>query len=286
MNSFGHGSRELGFNEKKNQKERKTMKAYKGFDKDLKCRGFQFEAGKEYREEKADICKSGFHACENPLDVFKYYPPATSRYCKVDLDANEQKEDDSKRVGKKILILDEISLQDMINAGIAYIEAGVNWEDSASTNTGDHSVSTNTGYRSVSTNTGDQSVSTNTGHNSVSTNTGDNSVSTNTGDQSASTNTGYRSVSTNTGDQSASTNTGDHSAAVVEGEESVAAAIGYKSKAKGSLGSFLVLADWIETDGGRHIVDVKSVKVDGEKIKPGVFYTMKDGEIIEADASS
>ena len=217
------------------------MKAYKGFDKDLKCRGFQFEAGKEYREEKADICKSGFHACENPLDVFKYYPPATSRYCKVDLDANEQKEDDSKRVGKKILILDEISLQDMINAGIAYIEAGVNWEDSASTNTG---------YRSASTNTGDSSVS------------------------------------INTGDYSASTNTGDHSAAVVEGEESVAAAIGYKSKAKGSLGSFLVLADWIETDGGRHIVDVKSVKVDGEKIKPGVFYTMKDGEIIEADASS
>ncbi len=86
------------------------MKAYKGFDKDLKCRGFQFEAGKEYREEKADICKSGFHACENPLDVFKYYPPATSRYCKVDLDANEQKENDSKRVGKKILILDEISV--------------------------------------------------------------------------------------------------------------------------------------------------------------------------------
>ena len=54
-----------------------------------------------------------FHACENPLDVFKYYPPATSRYCKVDLDANEQKEDDSGRVGKKILILAEISLQDM-----------------------------------------------------------------------------------------------------------------------------------------------------------------------------
>ena len=235
------------------------MKAYKGFDKDLKCRGFQFEAGKEYREEKADICKSGFHACENPLDVFKYYPPATSRYCKVDLDANEQKEDDSKRVGKKILILDEISLQDMINAGIAYIEAGVNWEDSASTNTGDHSASTNTG---------DGTASTNTGYRSVSTNTGD------------------HSASTNTGDHSVSTNTGDHSAAVVEGEESVAAAIGYKSKAKGSLGSFLVLADWIETDGGRHIVDVKSVKVDGEKIKPGVFYTMKDGEIIEADASS
>ena len=94
------------------------------------------------------------------------------------------------------------------------------------------------------------------------------------------------STSTNTGNRSVSANTGAYSAAVVGGKESVAAAIGYKSEAKGSLGSFLVLADWIGTDEERHIVDVKSVKVDGEKIKPGVFYTMKDGEIVEADASS
>ena len=55
------------------------MKAYKGFDKELKCRDFQYEVGKEYEETKADLCSCGFHACENPLDVFNYYPPATSR---------------------------------------------------------------------------------------------------------------------------------------------------------------------------------------------------------------
>ena len=61
------------------------MKAYKGFDKDLKCRGFQYEIGKEYEEPKADLCACGFHACENPIDVFGYYHPADSRYCEVEI---------------------------------------------------------------------------------------------------------------------------------------------------------------------------------------------------------
>lgn len=65
------------------------MKCYKGFDKDLKCRGFQYEIGKEYEENAADICHKGFRACENPMDVFGYYNPADSRYCEVDLDTNE-----------------------------------------------------------------------------------------------------------------------------------------------------------------------------------------------------
>ena len=62
------------------------MKAYKGFDKELKCRGFQFEIGKEYEEKDASLCDMGFHACENPIDVLSYYPPADSRYCDVELD--------------------------------------------------------------------------------------------------------------------------------------------------------------------------------------------------------
>lgn len=104
------------------------MKLYKGFDKDLKCRDYQFEVGKEYEEEKADICNCGFHACENPLDVFGYYPPADSRYCEVDLDVNDQKSDDSKRVGKHIKINAEIGLPGLIKAGVEYTKDQVDRE--------------------------------------------------------------------------------------------------------------------------------------------------------------
>ena len=230
------------------------MKCYKGFDKDLKCRDFQYEIGKKYEEERAEICDTGFHACENPLDVFEYYAPADSRYCEVELDANDQKSDDSKRVGKKISIKAEIGIAGIVKAGLEYIKDQVNWDDDKKSNTGN---------RSAATNTGDQSAATNTG------------------DQSAATNTGNQSAATNTGNRSAATNTGDWSAATVEGKESVAMAIGCNSKAKGSIGCFIVLAEWKEfEDGTYHIADVKSAKVDGVKIKPDTFYKLVNGEFI------
>ena len=258
------------------------MKCFKGFDKDLKCRDFQYEIGKEYTEEKADICNCGFHACKFPMDVFNYYPPSDSRYCEVDLEENDQKSsDDSKRVGKKISVKAEIGIAGIVKAGIEYIKEQVNWEDDKATNTGNYSAATNTGYQSAATNTGYQSAATNTGDQSAATNTGDRSAATNTGNQSAATNTGDRSAATNTGNQSAATNTGYRSAAIVEGKESIALATGIDSKAKGKIGCFIVLAEWKEIDNEYHIVDVKSAKVDGKNIKEDTFYTLKDGKFVE-----
>ena len=266
------------------------MKLYKGFDKDLKCRGYQFEVGEEYEEEKSDICKCGFHACENPLDVFNYYPPADSRYCEVDLEANGQREEDSKRVGKHIKIQAEIGLPGIIKAGVEYIKNQIDWDNAKESNTGNRSAATNTGNWSAATNTGDRSAATNTGNRSAATNTGDWSAATNTGDRSAATNTGNRSAATNTGDWSAATNTGnwsaatntgDRSAATVTGKESVAMAIGYDSKAKGSLGCYLVLSECKYINGEYHIIDLRSVKVDGATIKANTFYKLVSGEFIE-----
>ena len=242
------------------------MKCFKGFDKDLKCRDFQYEIGKEYTEEKANICSYGFHACEYPMDVFNYYPPSDSRYCEVELEENGQKSsDDSKRVGKKISVKAEIGIAGIIKAGVEYIKEQVDWENDKATNTGNQSAATNTGYQSAATNTGDYSAATNTGY------------------RSAATNTGYRSAATNTGYQSAATNTGDQSAAIVEGKESIALATGIESKAKGKIGCFIVLAEWKEINNEYHIVDVKSAKVDGENIKEDTFYMLKDGKFVEVD---
>ena len=301
------------------------IKAYKGFNDKLQCtpngKNFQYEVGKEYETDDAKLCKSGFHACEFPLDVFGYYPPSDSRYCEVELDATDEKEGDSKRAGKKIKIGAEIGLDGIIKAGVKFILEKAegcenrtgnwsaatntgNWsaatntgdqsaatntgDQSAATNTGYQSAATNTGYRSAATNTGDRSSATNTGYRSAATNTGYRSSATNTGyrssatntgDQSAATNTGYRSSATNTGDQSAATNTGYRSAATVLGEESVACSLGEYGKAKGAKGCWLVLAEW--KDG--HRKDVRCFYVDGESVKANMFYTLKDGELVEAD---
>ena len=197
--------------------EKKQVKCYKGFDKDLKCRGFQYEIGKEYEENTADICHKGFHACENPMDVFGYYNPADSRYCEVDLDTNEQTEEDSKRVGKKIKIETEIGLSGLIQAGVKFILEKVDFKSAKESNTGDWSAATNTGNRS---------------------------------------------------------------AATAGGAESIAVVTGYGSKAKGAVGCWLVLT---ERDEKMHILGVQAVCVDGETIKAGTFYMLKNGAIIEVD---
>ena len=155
------------------------IKAYKGFNKNLQCQPdddkppFQYEVGKEYEENDAKLCSCGFHACEFPLDVFRYYPPADSRYCEVELDAIEEKEGDSKRTGKKIKIGAEIGLDGIIKAGVKFI---LEKTESCDKGTGYQSAATNTGDRSVATNTGDWSAATNTGYQSAAVVSGQESV--------------------------------------------------------------------------------------------------------------
>ena len=263
-------------------KEENKIIAYKGFDKDLKCRDTQYEVGKTY-EMDGDIkcCNSGFHACENPLDVFDYYAPADSRYCKVEQSGTLSKDaDNSKVASSQIRIQCEIGLKGIIEAGVKFIFDKVNWKDNEESNTGYCSAATNTGNCSAATNTGDWSAATNTGNRSAATNTGYCSAATNTGNRSAATNTGNRSAATNTGDWSAATNTGNCSAAKVSGEESIAIVTGGDSKASGTLGCWLVLT---ERDENYHIKEVKAVKVDGERIKADTYYKLVDGEIKEVD---
>ena len=102
------------------------MKAYKGFDKNMQCRGFQYEVGKTYETKRADLCETGFHACESPLDVFGYYEPNHSRYCEVELDGvTDQHDKDSKRCGTKISIGAEIGIPGLVKAHIEYVKSRV-----------------------------------------------------------------------------------------------------------------------------------------------------------------
>lgn len=244
------------------------MKAYKGFDKNLKCRGFQYEVGKEYKEDKAQVCNCGFHSCLSPLDVLEYYAPADgngnlNRFCEVEIpDEMDKSNEDSKVATKKIKIGAEIDLKVLIEAGVKFILEKVDWENPKVTNTGNRSAATNTGNYSAATNTGDRSAATNTGN------------------YSAATNTGEWSAATNTGDRSAATNTGHYSAASVEGEDSIAIATGYEGRAKGALGCYIVVA---ERDDEYKLLDVKATKVDGDIIKADTYYMLVNGEFVEVE---
>lgn len=190
------------------------IKGYKGFNKNLQCIDFQYKINGEY-EEKGNIktCSNGFHFCEEPFDVFGYYPPFSedgeNRYCEVEGSGNiDRDNDDSKIASSKIKIKAEIGLNGIIKAGINFILEKIDWNNNSATNTG------------------------------------------------------------------------DRSAAIVNGKESIAIVTGYKSKAKGCIGSWLVLTERDDWDGETYpIKEVKAVKVDGCNIKKDTFYMLINGKV-------
>ena len=137
------------------------MIVYKGTDKDMKCRGFQFDLGKEYVEEEAKLCDKGFHGCEYPLDVFAHYAPADSRFFVADLDGvTDEEKGDSKRAGTKIKLRAEIGIAGIVKAAVEYIKERA---ESSDNQTGDCSAATNTGDCSAATVDGKESIAIVTG---------------------------------------------------------------------------------------------------------------------------
>ena len=99
------------------------LKTYKAFDKDLSCRGFKYEVGKEY-EETGDIkaCEKGFHACPYPLDVFGYYAPAGSRFCEVEQSGKIDDSESDKVCSSKIRIGAELDIRGLVKAAVSYVK--------------------------------------------------------------------------------------------------------------------------------------------------------------------
>ncbi len=222
-----------------------VIEAFKGFDKDMKCRGMQYAVGGTYKHSgTVKACETGLHSCENPLDVFAYYAPGESRFAVVEASGKISRHDvsDSKIASAKLHVKAELSLPDFIGKCVTWMMANCTADGS------NHA----TGYRSASSATGDSSASSATG------------------DSSASSATGYSSASSATGYSSASS---------ASGIAAVALNAGRYGKARASEGAAIVLCAHNEDGTLRHI---RCSKVGENGIKPDVFYTLdQDGYFVE-----
>ena len=273
------------------------IKSYKGFQKDMTCRDFQYKEGGEYEEKQADVCNSGFHACEYPLDCFYYYSPNCSVYHEVEQEGEFSKKNngDSKVASTKIKIGAQINIAGLVKAAIEYTtervkkEAGSGEPHGASSATGNCGASSATGNCGASSATGDYGASSATGDYGASSATGDYGASSATGYKGASSATGDYGASSATGNCGASSATGYKGASSVIDPESIAVAWGYHGKARGVKGAYLVLADWEgdekcywKQDKWR-LKGAEMVRVDGEKIKENIWYTMVNGKVVEVE---
>ena len=256
-----------------------VIMTYKGFDKNMQCRGYQFEIGKTYLHHGEVVCcpskeqaskgAGGFHACEYPLDVLSYYEPASSQFAIVEQSGTlDRHDEDSKVSSSSITVKASIGIPGLITAAFEFITKCC---DPVKTK---HS-------------TGDRSASSATGDSSASSATGDSSASSATGYSSASSATGYRSASSATGDRSASLTTGWYSSSEIKPSDglgtilnAVAIAVGGGSKARAPIGCAIVC---VNRDSYGNILHIRASKVGENGTKPNTFYTLNaDGEFVEA----
>ena len=245
------------------------MKEYKGFNKDMTCREFQYEEGKEYEcEGKVKVCENGFHACERPLDCFEYYNPAESVYHEVELDGDiSESTDDTKVAASKIKVGARLNVLGLVKAQFDYVKSKTTHENT------DSKVA-NAGYRGAANagdcgaaNAGDCGAA-NVGYRGAA-NAG-NWGAANAGDCGAA-NAGYRGAAISRGTASV----GKHGVAIARGSNS------NNCKVKGDLGAVLIIVQ--EQEENYDIKNWKAVVVDGTNIKPDTWYKLENGIFVEVE---
>ena len=241
------------------------MKAYKGFDRNMRCRGFQFEEGKTYEEDKAELCKAGFHACENPLDVWNYYPPADGcEYHEVELEdvSEKRNSDDSKVCGKRIRIGAKLGIKGIVNAFVSMCIEKTKGEKDA------QGVLTDNGKAGACIgSSGFGACIGSSGYGACIGSAGTGACIGSAGDRARIGSSGY-------GARIASS--GDGARIETRSTNCVMMCAGQSCRAKGKIGSWIVLTEWI--DGMPNVV---ARRIDGASIKADVWYTLRDGQLQE-----
>ena len=280
--------------------------AYKAMDKNMQCRGKQYEVGKTYHEDKADCCHAGMHACENPLEVLHYYPLRDSpRFFEVECGGNMNKsEEDSKLACTELTVKGEVNFAGLVKATVNAVFNRVKGKEPFSS--GDCSTAGSSGYCSTAGSSGNYSTAGSSGYCSTAGSSGNCSTAGSSGNYSTAGSSGYCSTAGSSGDCSTAGSSGNYStagssgdcstagssgdcstaaatgaycSAKADGKDSIAVVNGACGKACGALGCYLVLTEY-DDDG--NMICAKMERVDGSAIRENVYYTLKNGEFVEA----
>ena len=239
--------------------------SYKAFDKNMKCRGFQYEVGKEYEMDgEIKCCNRGFHACKSPIEVWDYYDMLNSRFAEVEQSGKIDKEEKSTKVcSSHIKIKAELKLADIINVGVEWLKDITSPSkikmDEALNDNGDinKKIGSSGDYAQIGS-------------------SGDYAQIGSSGDYAQIGSSGYSAKIVSSGNYAKIDSTG---------EDSVIMCAGNSSKAKAKIGSWITLAEWEWSDEKeRHVpVCVKTEYVDGENIKADTWYQLKNGKFVEVN---
>ena len=280
-----------------------AIKSYKGFDKNLKCRDFQYEIGKEYEMDgEIKVCNRGFHACESPFDVFDHYTMIDSRFCEVEQDGNISKEDRGTKIcSSKIKIKAELKLADMINLGVEWLKE-ITSPEKIKTSIKDNSSGYgakigSSGYDAQIGSSGNDAQIGSSGYGAQIGSSGYDAQigSSGNGAQIGSSGYGAQIGSSGYGAQIGSSGNGakigssgygakigssGYGAKIDStGEGCVIMCAGINSVAKASKGSWITLSEWSYSDKKKRYIPVcvKTEFVDGEKIKADTYYKLAGG---------
>ena len=239
-----------------------AIKSYKGFDKNLRCRDFQYKIGGIYEMDgEIKVCNRGFHACESPFDVFDHYTMIDSRFCEVEQDGNISKEDRGTKIcSSKIKIKAELKLADMINLGVEWLKEITSPEK-------------------IKTSIKDNS----SGNNAQIGSSGDGAKIGSSGNNAKIGSSGYGAQIGSSGYDAKIGSSGYGAKIDSTGEDCVIMCAGINSVAKASKGSWVTLSEWSYSEEKQRYIPicVKTEFVDGEKIKADTYYSLKGGVFVE-----
>ena len=280
-----------------------AIKSYKGFDKNLKCRDFQYEIGKEYEMDgEIKVCNRGFHACESPFDVFDHYTMIDSRFCEVEQDGNISKEDRGTKIcSSKIKIKAELKLADMINLGVEWLKEitspekiktsikdnssgygakiGSSGYDAQIGSSGNGAQIGSSGYGAQIGSSGNDAQIGSSGYGAQIGSSGNDAQIGSSGNGAKIGSSGYGAKIGSSGYGAKIGSSGYGAKIDSTGEDCVIMCAGINSVAKASKGSWITLSEWSYSDKKKRYIPVcvKTEFVDGEKIKADTYYKLAGG---------